>query len=78
MFKVFVVDIRSALVILTEMADSVILPREEEEISILDFHQSMVSCLKNGKIRIDKKPPLSIKRGIARMEKNELFILVDR
>lgn len=78
MFKVFVLDIKSALVIFAEMATSVVLPGEEGEFSILDFHQSIVSCLTKGEIRIDKRPAIPIKKGVVRMEKNELSILVER
>jgi F0F1-type ATP synthase epsilon subunit len=78
MFKVSVLDIKSASVIFAEMATSVVLPGEEGEFSILDFHQSIVSCLRQGEIKIDKGPVIPIQRGIIRMEKNKLSILVER
>ena len=78
MFKVSVLDIKTAEPVFREMASSVILPGEEGEFSILDFHQPLISCLKDGMIKIDEKSPIHIKKGIARMEGNELSILAER
>ena len=36
------------------------------------------SCLKEGAVRIDEKYSIPVKRGIARMEANELVILVEK
>ena len=77
MFKVSVLDIQTASIIFQGKASSVILPGEEGELSVLDFHQSIISCLKDGMIRIDNTP-IAIKRGIARMQGEELCILVER
>ena len=77
MFKVSVLDIKTASPILEEMASSVILPGEEEEFSILDFHQPLISCLKEGMIKIDDTP-MAIKRGIAKMQEDKLVILVEK
>ena len=77
MFKVTVLDIKRVSVILQEKASNVILPGKEGELSVLDFHQSIISCLKHGMIRIDNTP-LAIKSGIARMQGEELIVFVER
>ncbi|MDD5408590.1 MAG: hypothetical protein PHC71_00645 [Candidatus Omnitrophica bacterium] len=78
MFKVSVLDIKTASTIFQELASLVVLPGEEGELSILDFHQPVISCLKDGIIRIDGKPPMVIKNGIASMQDNELIVLVEK
>ena len=77
MFKVSVLDIKTVSHILQETASSVILPGEEGELSILDFHQPIVSCLKDGVMKIDDTS-IAIKRGIARMQDDRLVVLVER
>lgn len=78
MFKVSVLDIKTASTIFQELVSSVILPGEEGELSILDFHQPIISCLKDGMIKIDNIPPMVIKSGIASMQANELVVLVEK
>jgi F0F1-type ATP synthase epsilon subunit len=78
MFKVSVLDIKTASAIFQELVSIVVLPGEEGEISILDFHQPIISCLKDGSIRIDNTPPIVIKSGIASMQDNELVVLVEK
>ncbi|MBU3933422.1 MAG: hypothetical protein KKH11_01995 [Candidatus Omnitrophica bacterium] len=78
MFRVSLLDIQRASLVCREVASCVVLPGEEGEFSVLDFHQPIVSCLKEGVVKIDEKQPVPIKRGIARMEGNELFILVEQ
>ena len=78
MFKVSVLDIETTTPIFHDLTSSVILPGEEGELSILDFHQSIVSCLKEGAIRIKNIPPIAIKGGIAKMEGDELTILIEK
>ena len=77
MFKVTVLDIQRVSVIFQEKASNVILPGEEGELSVLDFHQSIISCLKHGMIKIDNTP-VAIKSGIARMQGEELVVFVER
>ncbi len=77
MFKTSIIDIKTAEFIFHEMTTSVILPGEEGEFSILDFHQPIISCLKEGMIKIDEREPIFIKRGIAAVKGNELSILVE-
>ncbi|MEA3328881.1 MAG: hypothetical protein U9Q08_04035 [Candidatus Omnitrophota bacterium] len=78
MFKVSIIDIKTAEVVFSGMTNSVALPGQEGEFSLLDFHQSMVSCLQKGKVEVEGNPPLAIEKGISRMEGNELSILVER
>jgi F0F1-type ATP synthase epsilon subunit len=78
MFKVSVLDIKTASTIFRELASVVVLPGEEGELSILDFHQPIISCLKDGMVRIDNIAPMVIKSGIASMQDNELVILVEK
>ncbi len=44
---------------------------------MLDFHAPMISLLKAGKILVDGKY-LPIRKGIALVARNELFVLVER
>ncbi|MDD5128482.1 MAG: hypothetical protein PHO40_02385 [Candidatus Omnitrophica bacterium] len=78
MFKVSVLDIKTASSIFQELVSQVVLPGEEGELSIMDFHQPIISCLKDGLIRIDNTPPIFIKSGIASMQDNELVVLVEK
>lgn len=78
MFRVAILDIKTTELIFRKIISSVVLPGEEGEFSILDFHQPLISCLKDGMIKIDEKSPIHIKKGIARMKGNELSILVER
>ncbi|MBU0547399.1 MAG: hypothetical protein KJ710_06415 [Candidatus Omnitrophica bacterium] len=78
MFKLSVLDIKTATTIFQELVSVVILPGDEGELSILDFHQPVISCLKDGLIKIDNNPPMVIKNGIASMQDNELVVLVEK
>jgi F0F1-type ATP synthase epsilon subunit len=78
MFKVSVLDIKTASTIFQKLVSLVVLPGEEGELSILDFHQPIISCLKDGMIKIDNIPPMVIKGGIASMQDNELIVLVEK
>lgn len=78
MFNVSLLDIEKGSVVFKEMVSCVVLPGEEGELSILDFHQSIIACLKNGIIRIDNAMSIHIKRGIARMQGTELVIMIER
>jgi F0F1-type ATP synthase epsilon subunit len=76
MFKVSILDIRTASPVFQELAKCVILPTEEGELSVLDFHQSIISKLKKGVIKADREH-IPIKNGIAKMQDNELVVLVE-
>ncbi len=78
MFTVSILDIKTTAAILKKMASCVVLPGEEGELSVMDFHQEIVACLKKGIVKVDKKHSIRIKKGIARMEGNELSILVEQ
>lgn len=78
MFRVSVLDIKKAALIFREMVSQVVLPGEEGVFSVLDFHQPLVSCLKEGEVKIDQQQSIPIKRGLAKMERNELLILVEQ
>jgi len=78
LFRVSILDIEKAQPIFADMASSVVLPGEEGELSILDFHQPIVCCLKEGTIRVDEKELGPIKTGIAGMRGNELSVLVQK
>lgn len=78
MFKVSVLDIKTTTTIFQKLVSVVVLPGDEGELSILDFHQSIISCLKDGMVKIDNTPPMAIKGGIASMQDNELIVLVEK
>lgn len=78
MFKVSVLDIKTTSAIFQKLVSQVVLPGDEGELSILDFHQSVISCLKDGLVRIDNMAPIDIKSGIASMQDNELIVLVEK
>lgn len=78
MFKVSILDVEKTQPIFRDMAVSVVLPSEEGELSVLDFHQPIVCCLKKGLVKIDEKKPIPVKRGIAMMKSSELVVLVKR
>ena len=72
-------------------AREVVLPGEDGEVTILDFHQPFIYCLTAGFITIrqqrfkqkdaasvpQKKTGVKIKNGVARMRGNELVVLVE-
>ena len=77
MFRVNILDANTVSVIFKDRATSVILPGEEGELSILDFHQPIIACLQEGIIKIDNKS-IIIKRGIAKMQGDELVVVVEK
>jgi F0F1-type ATP synthase epsilon subunit len=78
MFKVSVLDVKTASTVFQELVSLVVLPGDEGELSILDFHQPVIACLKEGLLKIDKNPPMAIKSGIACMQDNELLVMVEK
>ena len=60
-----------------DLASQINLPGEEGEFAVLDLHAPMISLLRAGRILLDGRY-LSINRGIALVNRNELFILVER
>ncbi len=75
MFKISISDQERKLY--EELVSRVSLPGAEGEFAVLDFHAPMISLLKAGKILVDGKY-LPIRRGIALVARNELFVLVER
>lgn len=67
-------------------AKEVILPGMDGEFSVLDFHQSFLHCLKAGQIKVKFGRPeegkqelrFPLKAGLARMDLNELVLLVEK
>ncbi|MBN3038725.1 MAG: hypothetical protein JW869_04820 [Candidatus Omnitrophica bacterium] len=78
MFRISVLDVAKTGAVFDDLASCVVLPGEDGEISLLDFHQTIVACLKEGTIRIDNKKPIPIKKGIARAEKNKISVIIER
>jgi len=60
------------------MVSCVVLPGEEGELAIMDFHQPIIAYLKEGYIRVDDKIIWHIKRGVARSQRNELIVLMEK
>ncbi len=74
MFNVAILD--PAHVIFDGMANSVVLPGDDGEFEVLDFHKPIVSFLRRGEIIIDNMG-FPISRGIARFYKDKLIALVE-
>ena len=75
MFKVFISTAERLL--FSILASEVSIPTEEEEMTILDFHEPMIARLKSGVIRIDHKRKFDIADGIAYFDNNELKMIVE-
>ena len=66
-------------------AKKVTLPTLEEEMCILDFHQPFLASLRSGQVKIAQESAdipaaehtLTIKKGIAKMVRNELTLMVE-
>ncbi len=74
-FKVLICDQERKLY--DNSAAQVSLPGSEGEFAILEHHAPIVSLLRAGHILVDGKF-LSIRKGIAMMNRNELLVLVER
>lgn len=75
MFKTTVIT--SNNILFEGEAWSVFLPGATGEFEILELHRPIVSLLKKGKIIIDWKKQISIKRGAVRMSQDELVAVVE-
>lgn len=75
MLKVVIFDQERQLYEAT--ASSVNLPGVAGEFEVLAFHAPMISLLRAGQVVVDGKS-LSIRKGIAKMGRNELLLLVER
>lgn len=63
-------------------AQEVVLPSEDGELCVLDFHQPFLCALCPGSIKIGnpktgEEKRIFISRGVARMRANELSIMVE-
>ena len=56
------------------MAAQVILPGEEGEVAVLNFHAPMLCVLGEGAVQIDEAR-FSVRSGIARVERNVVTIV---
>ncbi len=75
MFKAMVIT--SKEILYEGQAWSVFLPGSTGEFEILDLHKPIVSLLKKGRIVIDAKREIPIKRGAIRMSGDELVAVVE-
>ena len=75
MFKVLICDQERNLY--DDSAAQVSLPGAEGEFAVLEHHAPIISLLRSGHILVDGKF-LSIRKGIAMMNMNELLVLVER
>jgi len=58
-------------------AKSVFLPGDLAEFEILDYHAPIISLLRPGKVVVDWRNAIPIKRGMVRFDNNECVILVE-
>ena len=56
---------------------SVFLPGTTGEFEVLEFHKPIISLLRRGKIVIDWKKEIAIKKGAVKMVKDELVAIVE-
>lgn len=75
MFKVVIYDQGSRLY--NAQASRVSLPAEEGECQVMAFHAPMISVLRAGQVVVDGKA-LPIRKGIAKMDRNELVVVVEQ
>lgn len=75
MFKLSIFDQERKLYEAT--ASEVRLPGETGELGVLDFHAPMLTLLRAGGLVVDGKL-LPIRRGVALVDANTVFVLVER
>ncbi len=75
MFEVSIFDQERRL--FEKSVSQVRLPGEGGEFAVEDFHVSMISLLKAGRIYVDGKH-LLIRKGIAVVDRNKLLVLVEK
>ena len=75
MFNVSIMDHTQS--IFDGKAVSVVLPGEEGEFEVLDFHRSIMTLLKKGNISVDDVA-FPINKGAARFYKDTLVVLIER
>ena len=60
------------------MIKQAVLPGDDGQFSVLDFHQPFIYRLTKGNIFLDRIIQFKIKEGVARMRGNELILLVEK
>lgn len=75
MFKVTLLTTKEELYV--GLALKVMLPTEEGQLTILDFHQPLLSRLSKGVLSIDDRWFFKIKDGVARVSGFELSGIVE-
>ena len=75
MFKVTLMTPKEELYV--GLALKAVLPTEDGQLTILDFHQPLVTRLTKGTVAIDGRWLFPIKDGIARMSESELVGIVE-
>ena len=58
-------------------AKSVFLPGDLAEFELMDFHAPIVSLLRPGRVSVDWKMSIPIKRGMVKFDHNECTVLVE-
>ena len=58
-------------------AKSVIVPGEQGVFELLEFHKNILSRLARGCIVVDNKNLYNIKRGVIKLERNEVTVIVE-
>lgn len=71
-----VYDIKTTSSIFKKTVSKVVLPGEDGQLSVWDFHQPMVVSLEKGKIEVDEKEHIFIEEGVAKMQSNELVLMI--
>jgi F0F1-type ATP synthase epsilon subunit len=74
MFRISIIKLNQ--VVFEGSANSVVLPGEEGEFEIMDFHRDIMSLLKRGNITIDGID-FPIEKGIANFAKDKLDVFVE-
>jgi F-type H+-transporting ATPase subunit epsilon len=58
-------------------AKNVFLPGDMAEFELMDFHAPIVSLLRPGKVIVDWKTTIPIKKGMVKFDMNECTVLVE-
>jgi len=64
-------------VIFKGILESIILPGEAGVFEVLPYHKNIISRLIKGEIVLDQKEILPIKRGIVKVERNKVVVVVE-
>ena len=64
-------------VIFKGILESIILPGEVGVFEVLPYHKNIISRLIKGEIVLNQKEILPIKRGIVKVERNKVVVIVE-